>query len=419
LLLLATSAAFADAPPDYRITSPYAGVNWETDGVFKANLHAHTTFSDGNHSMAEVVEEYYRQGYDILATSDHGIVSVPWDQSPRTVFPLDIQNWGKERPVLSSERLAEITAGVNRGGRGMLRVPQSIEMNAAVVNKSHVNGFFGGWGQGWWGLENDYRSAIDQTERSGGISHLNHPGDWIQSSDDAAIARDPKNVNFFAALFRDYPSLVGMEIYNRVDTVTRHDRILWDELLRRLVPEGRLLWGFANDDSHVMSDIGGTAEFFLMPSNTAQNLRKAMESGAFFASSRRDRVVLGDAFVGDAQAAFPMVSKITVDEAADVITLTVTDTEKVEWIADGKVIATGAVLSLREHAEEITCYVRAQLIGPGGITATQPFALEDGSGYVFPDDSLQGWEKFKFDLLLFLRSNMLVALIELLIDQIG
>ena len=39
--------------------------------VFKANLHTHTTLSDGKFSAAEVVTLYREAGYDVLAFTDH------------------------------------------------------------------------------------------------------------------------------------------------------------------------------------------------------------------------------------------------------------------------------------------------------------------------------------------------------------
>jgi len=37
----------------------------------RANLHAHTTASDGKVSVQDRVNEYSVQGYDILAETDH------------------------------------------------------------------------------------------------------------------------------------------------------------------------------------------------------------------------------------------------------------------------------------------------------------------------------------------------------------
>jgi hypothetical protein len=39
--------------------------------LLRGNLHAHTTFSDGVRTPAELVAEYERRGYDFLAITDH------------------------------------------------------------------------------------------------------------------------------------------------------------------------------------------------------------------------------------------------------------------------------------------------------------------------------------------------------------
>jgi hypothetical protein len=39
--------------------------------LFKGNLHAHTTFSDGRRPIYEVIERYREMGYDFLAITDH------------------------------------------------------------------------------------------------------------------------------------------------------------------------------------------------------------------------------------------------------------------------------------------------------------------------------------------------------------
>lgn len=400
----------------YMITSPYDGVDWETWGAYKACLHTHTVFSDGTESLADVVEEYYRQGYDILSLTDHGVLGQAWDQAPRTVFPLDIQSWFQPRPVLTAERANQIAAGTDRDGRGMLNLTTGIEMNAAVLYKNHVNGFFGGWGQGWWGLENDYRTPIAMTHKAGGLTFINHPGDWLKSRDNPAAAHDPANVQFFADILRDYDSCLGIEIYNGGDNVTKRDRELWDEMLRRLIPEGRQAFGFASDDAHYLQDIGRQADVFFMPANTVANLRAAMEGGCFLACSRIDRMrMMPD---GNRELEFPSITKIVTDNDAATIALTVKDTEIVEWIAEGEVIYTGETLNLRDFPDEIKSYVRAQLIGPGGISATQAFAV-DGGGDDSLNDAPTGWDKFSYDTLRWLTGNKIAFLVKLLVEQIG
>jgi len=49
---------------------------FEVDGKwYKANLHTHTTASDGQCDVEERVEQYREHGYGVLAITDHGIVS--------------------------------------------------------------------------------------------------------------------------------------------------------------------------------------------------------------------------------------------------------------------------------------------------------------------------------------------------------
>ena len=45
------------------------------DGNFyKANLHMHTTFSDGNMTIEETKKAYLNKGYSIVAFSDHELM---------------------------------------------------------------------------------------------------------------------------------------------------------------------------------------------------------------------------------------------------------------------------------------------------------------------------------------------------------
>ena len=44
------------------------------DRYFKANLHTHSTISDGKLSPAEVKEAYKAKGYQILALTDHKVI---------------------------------------------------------------------------------------------------------------------------------------------------------------------------------------------------------------------------------------------------------------------------------------------------------------------------------------------------------
>lgn len=361
----------------YTITNPYAAVNWSTWGHYKGNLHAHSTVSDGEDTFTAAIEEYYARGYDVLAMTDHGVVNRGWNVKP-TPVPLLSFNMILNKPVpLTNERYTRITTGSDRGGRGMTDVPFGIELNAATLTKSHVNGFFVDYGQNDWGKENDFEGPIAAVDVLGGLTHINHPGDWLESARDINIAKDPKNIKFFADILKKYPSCLGIEAINSQDSVTRHDRVLWDGLLESVIPAGRNVWGFANADSHNFDDIDTGFEIFMMPANTLANVRTAMETGAFFACGRIARPELGDGFKGTGP--YPVVTNIAVNDSQDQITIQGTDYDVIEWIAKGEVIATGNTIDLNAYEDQIGRYVRAQLKGPGGICFTQAFVTDDGS----------------------------------------
>lgn len=49
---------------------------FESEGKwYKANLHCHTTRSDGESTPEEIVEQYRRAGYDVLALTDHWVTN--------------------------------------------------------------------------------------------------------------------------------------------------------------------------------------------------------------------------------------------------------------------------------------------------------------------------------------------------------
>ena len=406
------------ATKTYKITNPYESVTAylaKDANHYKTNLHTHSTYSDAEIDLSAMVKEHYNQNFDVLAISDHGVIGKAWYKTP-TLVPLYQYNHAllNDQARLTKEEDAAIHAGTYKdehttrtSKRGMQNVPGAIEANMLVVQKNHVNGYFmqNDNVEGFLGNEGDFETAISMIQKAGGISHINHPGDWLGSAssepaldengkkiyDDEGniltkgkqIATDPGNVQFFAKALRKYPSCLGIEVYNSYDRPTCNDRVLWDELLKVIIPEGRNVWGFANNDAHIIRDIDTAFMDFVMPSFSQKNVRTAMEKGTFFAVSRYedgDRIGKG--------AAYPVVTCIIVDDKADTITIVGKNTQNIKWIADGKVIQTDSVSSngvvsstikLAKHSDDISCYVRAELNGKGGKTLTQAFVCDDGN----------------------------------------
>ncbi len=383
----------------YKIANPYESVA-ELIGSdinhYKTNLHTHSTYSDANNSMTEMIETFYDLDFDILAFAEHGILGKEWDKEPSIIPLFRFQYlWHGRRYHPSTEQYKAILAGTYKTAaakrtksRGLQCVPDAIEANMFTLMKNHVNGYFTDDAcEGIYGKENDFETPIAKIERSGGISHINHPTDWLGAYKDPSCAKVPENVRFFADLFRRYPSCVGMEVLNMYDRPNRSDRILWDELLKILIPEGkRNIWGFGNSDAHRVTEIDTAFMDFILPEYSLENLRKAMENGTFFAIARYAKNELGEDFKGEGP--YPYVTKLSVDDDADTITIAGANCKAIEWIADGEIIKSDAInengkivstINLREFSDKISCYVRAQLKGDGGICMTQPFICDDGN----------------------------------------
>ena len=175
----------------YDITSPYDELDWDSLNQYQAQLHTHTLYSDGTVDVKDVVERYYELGYDILAVTDHGVVNKGWNKVPEVLDLIGYNQYINNFEPMSQERYEEITIhGTGRDGRPMLDVPLGIEMNALVIRKNHVNGFFCGYGQGILGEEENYETVIAGTHAAGGISFINHPGDFIAANKENGRAED-------------------------------------------------------------------------------------------------------------------------------------------------------------------------------------------------------------------------------------
>ena len=381
----------------FKIRNPYATVAaflGDPAHHYKTNLHTHSTVSDGTADYADMIKGHYYEGFDILAMTDHGIIGRPWNQKPAEL-PLYYFQYlvGNKKTPLTDEEFAAITdgtypapEGARTPGRGMHCLCPAIERNMVTWTKSHVNGFFVTRGEGDWGKENGFLYAVKDIADEGGVSFINHPGDWLESTHHPENATKPENVRFFGDIFVNYPSCVGTEIFNYNGHDTKNDRLLWDALLRYVIPHGRSVWGFANSDAHKLDQIDTSFMDFILPEAYSDAvMRTAMESGTFFAQSRYAVNELGEGF--HAEGPLPRVTALTADEDAQTVSVTAENASKIQWIADGKVLAeasaeggtVASTFSLTDHADNISCYVRFQVLGKGGITASQAITLDDGA----------------------------------------
>jgi len=258
----------------------------------------------------------------------------------------------------------------------------------------------------------------------GGISHINHPGRYTGAyrlSDGASFpefSMDENIVKTYVDLFMNEPTIVGKEIINKWDGESVNDRLLWDNILMQTIPQGRRVWGFSNDDSHSLSGNGHAWNVMLMPTANFNEagVRTSMETGAFYAVTRVDRqysvngeieevsatnpahtpelpvqtTTTEDQYTGGPRNEMalrflsqttPSISNIAVNQENLTITISGANFDRIEWIADGKLIHTGTAININEHLGNgnINSYVRAVLVSATGIAYTQPFPVGTGA----------------------------------------
>lgn len=432
---------------DYAITNPYANVNWDAVEQYKADLHCHTNASDGNDTLVESVERHYELGFDALAISDHGTIDYNWTDGhvdPDIKIALGIKE-GEITPVVplkangtaangNSYTLVDAENGdtyysqTTADGdalQNMMRVPFGIEHNAASFNNCHVNSWFVDWGDGMLAGTSDYVTALSGVAEAGGVSVINHPGEYSNARDEIYTAdaynRDTVHFNYivdkFENLLLEYPNCIGIDINSKGDSRTRFDRKLWDLMLTDLIPQGRTVYAIATSDAHNLDIVDSGFTLHLLEDLNSDAFRASLENGEFFAASKyvgnadelnryatylldsddaakvafgtqlkeiADQIYFenaeggegtGNKFRADNTVAGPQVDSITVDDANDVITIDCDNAMLITWVSGGQVVATGNTVDLDE-LETVGNYIRAEIINEGGVLYTQAFVLD-------------------------------------------
>lgn len=441
VIMLATGTAvgaYASDGVDYTITSTYADVDWDNCNQYKADLHSHSTASDGDQTIQQQVEKHYEHGFDIMALSDHGVVDYGWDKemTAKTIrVILSIKEGNRPLGLLSASGTTEAGKAYtyaddyykqydenNNPLHTMMRVPFANEQNPTSFNNAHVNTWFVDYGNNVVGGTSDYETPIRNVHKLGGLSVINHPGEYSNARDEECYedAYDLDTVHYryvankFARLLVKYDSCIGIDINSKGDYRTRYDRKLWDILLQKVIPQGRNVFAIATSDAHNPNIVNSGYTMMLMPELTADALKASMKNGEFYAGSvymgSREEIrvwseelnaaglapqlasdlkttyetILQEEANGgqdtifkfNTEAAAPRITNVSVDDTEDSITINTENAHLVHWIADGEFIATGNSIDLDDYSDKIGSYVRAEVIGDGGVLYTQAFVLD-------------------------------------------
>lgn len=333
----------------------YEEINWSTTKYYKANLHTHTRVSDGDLRPHEAVDQYYQTGYHILSLTDH----IPsWDGNN----PDNILTW----PWTG---FSGLTSAVQHDASWQDRDPDELGMLAVQGSEQSEGHHRGSYFTNISDPGGDLHSSFQTITEQDGLAILFHPGQYwnLNNVYNPGQTYSPE---WYQDFFDRYDILVGLEVYN---SGNKHpnDRVLWDEILMRMMPE-RPVWGYSNDDMHHDFQLFKNYQYMLMDTLSEGELRNAMRRGQLFFSYEA-------AGMGDALA--PVIDSLTVCTENEIIEIHATDFHTIEWISgitgqgssrESRIVSTGEKFHWGTFFEP---YVRAVLINDQGRTYTQPFGF--------------------------------------------
>lgn len=218
----------------FKIINPYQGKGY----YYKAQLHTHTSESDGRLTPRKLIEEYANKDYTFLAVTDHDHVT-------------EVNNKKyKDRDIIL------ITGEEMTYPR--LFWPLGCHISRLFI-KEHLD-------------SGSLQTRLNKTAAQNGLSIINHPA-------------SPANLGsqqWFPETLKSLDNYILMEIVNP-HTETEDNLHYWHALLKYFGP-ARPLWGIAGDDSHRPSQIDQNYIMVKTEAVTKKALYNSLINGSFYAS---------------------------------------------------------------------------------------------------------------------------------------
>jgi len=205
-----------------------------TGNWYKANLHAHTTTSDGDTPLAERIGQYRQKGYHVLAVTDHDTTNDLTGFSDKDFLAL--QGIETHPPCPFGGDLYHLVC---------LNIPQRMPFSQRA----------------------DAETRVSLVKHGGGIVILAHPY-WCGY-----------NINHMLAI----DGYCAIEVYNSTSSKNgkAFSSVHWDALL----DAGRIVGAVASDDCHRGRDMFMGYTMIKAPALTAQHIVESLSAGAYYAST--------------------------------------------------------------------------------------------------------------------------------------
>ena len=259
-------------------------LNW-----YRANLHCHSVHSDGAMTPEQLKEAYKKEGYQILAISDHEILLDHSDLNDENFITLTSVEYSIDSAVSNFEKIDE-KFGENPGHRKKV-----IHINA--FSKDPHNTFQPGATKDSWWLRTRYadlpESKFDGYRREYTKESIN---EVIKRLNDGGFLVQYNHPNWSLNDRGDYMALEGiwsLEILNyatELETGAEHCPYIYDDMLRN----GKRLYCSMGDDNHNWKDKNGFFDmkqsfggFTMIGANELKydKIIDSMEKGNFYCSA--------------------------------------------------------------------------------------------------------------------------------------
>ena len=239
---------------------------------YKANLHMHTTLSDGRMTPEEVKEAYKNQGYSILAYTDHEAIVPHNDLRDESFLPIT------SFEIATGEQKEGLPAGSNRTYHLNLyaKDPENTVSSAFMEDYiwgkiEHIRAYISEE-QFRHGCQRTYSVAcmndiIARAKEEGFLVSYNHPTWSLQDENDYA----------------DLKGVWGVEVYNTgCDRTGYLDNV---HPLETLLRRGEFVFPLATDDAHKLADCFGGWTMIGADRLEYSDVMQALENGDFYAST--------------------------------------------------------------------------------------------------------------------------------------
>ena len=242
----------------------------ENGSWYKANLHTHSTLSDGQYTPLEVRDLYRERGYSVLALTDHEIL-VPHNDLNEKDFLMLTSYEAQVRGDLDLPGPMRRLSHLNFYAKDpeQRKMPffntEDVLAYSFKIDISHAE-FYGPEIEKEYSVEG-LNHLIELGREHGFIVCWNHPTWSMESAD----------------IYTHLKGLFGMEIYNTACAVTGYEAYvpyIYDEMLR----SGQRLSCVAADDMHERTHLYGGFTMISAPSLEYSQIINALEKGDFYAS---------------------------------------------------------------------------------------------------------------------------------------